>query len=115
MAQQPGTYTLPAREYPWWNTRSGELELLQLPAVTISVSGEAPLADAAAPSRLNARTLAVAGLATVALMLLWWGRRRLASLWQRLGGIYLRARKQWRRWREPALPRRLNPGNSAAD
>ncbi len=41
---QPGTYTLPAVEVPWWNTRTDRLEFARLPAQDVTV-GEAAFSE----------------------------------------------------------------------
>ena len=51
IASQPGTYTMPAVEIPWWNTRTGRMELARLPERTLTVtpSAEARPAEPAPP------------------------------------------------------------------
>ena len=114
IVQAAGSYTLPAREFLWWNTRSGELELLELPAVSIQVS-------AASSAKAGYSTIWL-GLAITTLVLLsiiavlWVLRRQLARLpWQRLVLPLRNAIDVVRSLREPALPRRLNPDNSAGE
>jgi hypothetical protein len=41
VAEQPGQFLLPARDYFWWNTQSAKLEVLSLAEVRIEVGGVA--------------------------------------------------------------------------
>lgn len=118
VVEQPGQYLLPARDYYWWNTKSGQLELLSLPETRIDVAGTAPADQAIqTPFAISPRQwllLAACVALLIALVLL--VRRLLPrlplSLWreqlsQRLNhlkGLF-----------KPALATRLNPGSSAEE
>lgn len=45
-----GRFTLPAIELPWWNTKSGKLEIARLPEKTITVVGAASTPNKVLPS-----------------------------------------------------------------
>ena len=116
IAQQPGSYTLPAVEYLWWDTRDNSLALLSLPAVAIEVTGAASQVTTGRPA-INWPLLA-AGLAglLILMLILWLTRRWLRSLpWQWLLDPVARTVKVLRSLRQPVLPARLNPDSSAAD
>ena len=44
VCERPGTVTVPALEFPWWNVRTQTLEKIMLPAVSLDV-GHAPLSQ----------------------------------------------------------------------
>ena len=48
--QQPGTYTLPAIEVPWFNTVTGRAQIAKVAEKTITVVGEASTTAAPSPS-----------------------------------------------------------------
>lgn len=48
IASKSGTYTLPAIEIPWFNTKTGAMEVARLPELTLDAAA-AEAADAAAP------------------------------------------------------------------
>ncbi len=53
VATEPGSYTLPAIEIPWWNTATQQQETARLPAVTLDILpnlGSFPAATQASPS-----------------------------------------------------------------
>jgi hypothetical protein len=114
VVEEPGKYRLGAREYLWWNTARGALEILSLPETRIEVKGDAPLADGAGSS-LDKRhfLLALAGLA--ATVFLFWLVPRLSPRlhWRRAALPLRKLAGLWQTLRRPALPRRLNPGGSA--
>ncbi len=45
-----GSFTLPAIELPWWNTKTGKLEIARLPQKTITVAGAASTPNKVLPS-----------------------------------------------------------------
>jgi hypothetical protein len=116
VAEQPGNYLLPAKDFFWWDTREEELKVLSLPAIEVLVAGElAEAGDAASP--LPWRALVTAGLALViaaaAAMLL-----RRYRPWRWLAFVVDPLQSAWQLLldlRKPALPRRLNPDSSAGD
>ena len=118
VAEQPGQFLLPARDYFWWNTRSAKLEVLSLAAVHIEVDGATldPKNTATTTHRSPRQGLVLLcslALFIVALLLC---RRYLPALPQT--ALHIRLSKLARRihaLRRPALPRQLNPGNSAED
>ena len=47
---RPASFTLPAIELPWWNTKTGKLEIARLPQKTITVAGAASTPNKVLPS-----------------------------------------------------------------
>jgi hypothetical protein len=45
-----GSFTLPAIEIPWFNTRTQQMEMAKIPETTIEVAASAPVAAAPAPA-----------------------------------------------------------------
>lgn len=43
VATESGQWVLPAQEIPWWNTETDTMEIARLPAVTVAVTGSAPV------------------------------------------------------------------------
>ena len=74
VCERPGTVTVPALEFPWWNVRTQTLEKIRLPAVTLDV-GHAPLSQSTR-HRLGA---AVVGVVLLAALALWWWRDALRA------------------------------------
>ncbi len=115
IVQKAGNYTLPAREFLWWNTQSRQLVLLELPAVNIEAapgSSANPVDYSSAWISLLFFVISVILLATM----LWLLRRPLAGLpWQRLLTPLRKTAFILQSLRQPALPSRLNPDGSAAD
>jgi hypothetical protein len=118
VAEQPGQFLLPARDYFWWNTQSTQLEVLSLAEVRIEVGGVAagPKNTATTTrSRSQQRLILLSSLVllVVALRLCWLylPRLPLTGLRVRLSNLTRRIRAL----RQPALASHLNPGNSAGD
>jgi hypothetical protein len=118
VVERPGKYVLGARDYFWWNTTSGELELLSLPETRISVAGSigSTTADSPGPSFSSRQILA---LTACFLALVTAGR--LAYLyvprlpWAQGSAFLASLARRWRLLRKPALAAQLNPGSSAED
>jgi hypothetical protein len=116
MIEAQGQYLLPATDFYWWDTSRGELQLLSLPATEFTV-GSGVAASSKASLKINSRQLLRALPWLVGLLLAVW------ISWKWLPRLPLRracdlVARYWHRLRalrEPALPRRLNPGNSAAE
>jgi hypothetical protein len=118
VVEQPGQYLLPARDYYWWNTQTGKLELLTLPKTRIEVAGSAATLQAA-PSRpavtprqwflMAACLTLLAGGVLLArhlapqLPVAHW-REQLATQLHRLRRVF-----------KPALATRLNPGSNSEE
>ena len=117
VAEEPGSYLLPQQDFFWWNTTTGELELLSLPALEVEVTGAAGAATADTPALLHRQTLIVLGTSAALVTLLGWLllRFRPWRLLQRYRAPALRLWRQVQALRRPALPKRLNPDNSAAE
>ena len=113
-----GEYQLPAQDYFWWDTGSGELQLRSLPTVKILVgAGSASEVDEGPSREINIQQLIVgfAGLLML-ILLLWLGTKLpIQTFLRSTQAIAQRLWLQWRTLRKPALPARLNPGNSAED
>lgn len=111
VAEQPGRYVLPARDFFWWDTRSQTLRVLSLDALVVDVAGTAAEIQGHRAKHLDPlQVLRWAG-AAVALPLAGWVLWRVRP-WRVLGylaGPLRRARALWTRLRRPALPDRLNP------
>ena len=120
VAEKPGDYLIPARDFFWWDTRSETLQVVSIPAVEVHVGGTA---DATSnTSDRKARSIPwkllgwiLSGLAIVAIggALLWRYRP-----WQWLTPLLAPCRALWQSLldlRKPALPQRLNPDSSAGD
>ncbi|RLQ21823.1 hypothetical protein DWB85_11090 [Seongchinamella sediminis] len=116
VAEQPGRYVLPAEEFFWWDTRDETLKVLSIPALEVTVTGQAA-APVESSSPLPWRTLALAALAPLVVMAVLRLLLRHRP-WQRLAFLRKPLHKLWRvllSLRQPALPRRLNPDSSAGD
>jgi hypothetical protein len=115
VVEQPGEYRLGAREYLWWNTARGKLELLSLPETRIEVTGDGPQAASTGSSRNRRSLLLVVGGLAATVAALWLAARFLPRLpWSRTAALFSRLARKWRALRRPALADRLNPGSSAA-
>ncbi len=117
IAEAPGDYLLPARDFFWWNTQTGELEILSLPAITVQVAGEMEVGATAADRSALIRNVVIAAAAVLLALLLyrllnrWQPWSRMPALFAALDGL----RQTLRRLRQPALAQKLNPDNSAAE
>ena len=120
IAEQPGTYRLPPQEFYWWNTERGELELVSIPAVDISVAaGKAGGASKREALEIDWRSLVDTLVWVLAATLFAWlgwrllpGARR-AAAW--LVAQLTILRQRYYDWRKPGLPASLNPGSNAGD
>jgi len=119
VVEAEGRYDLPGRDFYWWDTGAGELRLLSLPAVAITVGRGAAAVTGSEGSALafTPWQLALAGLVLgLAVVLAWlgWRLRALATL-APLRAALGRLADGWRRLRAPGLPPALNPGSNAAE
>jgi hypothetical protein len=120
VVQAEGQYQLAPADFFWWDTTRDELHVLSLPATAITVgAGAGPVAGTAtagawAPTR---RQLAQAAGGLVLLgILVWLARRYLPELpVGRFGSALALPWRKFQALRKPALPERLNPGNSAGE
>ncbi len=120
VAQADGSYQLPAEDYFWWDTARGQLEVVSLEPVLVTVgSGLAQPSQGGwlDTARVTPQRVLLA-LAAPALLaaLLWLARRYfdrapLAPVVARVKAL----RHRLRELRKPALPERLNPGSSAGE
>ena len=114
-----GQYQLPARDFFWWDTRKGELQIRYLPAVDINVS------VGSAVSSADAGLLEIAGLYWRRVLLVaaglvlflgvgWLGYKRAKQFpLARVVQPIIKASRRLNQMRKPALPRNLNPDGSA--
>jgi hypothetical protein len=80
LVQQPGTLTLPAITYAWWNPTTRTLESKTLPAVTFDVAAPPAAATSTTDSRNLWPWLAAAAWIAIGV----WQRKRLADRFHRL-------------------------------
>lgn len=119
VVEQEGQYLLPAVDFFWWDTSRAELQVLSLPATTITVGAGAALEAEGAASTVRvtprAMFMAAGGLALLAISL-WLARRYLPRVpLARLTSALAVAWGKVRALRKPALPERLNPGGTAGE
>lgn len=116
VAEQPGEYLLPARDYYWWNTRNSALELLSLEETRILVRGDVQATPATGSPTTLRQLLGGAALLLLAAGVFWGCWRYARRLpWQGLQRATLALRQAWETLQNPALPERLNPGSSDGD
>lgn len=116
IVEAEGEYQLPAQDYFWWDTRTGELQLLSLPTVVIlaglsppETGGDKP------PAKISPRTLiiSICAIALLAALIGFVRKLPLNAAFARISAGYRFLREWWRKLRSPALSTKLNPGNSA--
>jgi len=109
IAQAPGDFILPARDFHWWNTATQELTLVSLLPTKVTVTG---VAASSVGSGINPRLVAaVTGVIILLAGVLWLAHRWLPQLpWQRLVAPLQNAKAVLIKLRQPALPEELNPG-----
>lgn len=119
IVEQAADYQLPAQDYFWWDTESGELQLISLPPVLIEAANGARVEeqpDAADYDIAWGRLIPWAASALLLTLLLWFARKLpYAKLQRQLSRTGNRLIRSWRKFRQPALPTTLNPGSNAAD
>jgi hypothetical protein len=121
IVEEPGQYQLPARDYYWWDTSEGELQIRFLPAVDITVgetaeknidTGQSKILANVSPGRL----LIFSALFALFIGLCWFIYKRLPRIpLTRITGPIKRGWQHLQRMRKPALPSTLNPGSSAGE
>jgi len=119
--EEEGEYQLPARDYYWWDTSRGELQLRFLEAVDIHVGQNAASKITAhstgpwlqvSPRRL---LLYIAALVFV-IALAWLLYTRMPTIpWGQIWEPFKQAWHRLNQMRKPALPARLNPDSSAGE
>lgn len=119
VVEKEGQYLLPARDFFWWDTSRAELQVLSLPATTITVGAGAALETDGAGSAVSIAPreifMAAGGLALLVISL-WLARRYLPRvLLVRLTSALAAAWGKVLALRKPALPERLNPGGTAGE
>lgn len=113
VAEAPGEFVIPEREFFWWDTGSNALKLLSLPQARITVTGTAgATADATREGPDRASVLrAVLFLAALAAGLLIARAAYRLFPTARFRAALCKARHAFAEWRRPALPAHLNPGH----
>jgi len=124
IAEQEGRYILPAQTYYWWDTQANKLRTQSLPEVEFLV--ENPLGENAPtqaadkeppPESTNLIPLMIgAVLLILCALTLWLGYRVVKS--PRTTHLIAAVKKSWRALlalTQPALPKALNPDNSAGE
>lgn len=118
IVEQEGQFQLPAQDYFWWDTRSGELQVLSLPTVAITAGAGAIAGDdkigREKPDPLKL-LLWFAGFAILSVLVWLVSKLPFATAMRRVSHGLQHLRLRWHRLRKPALPAKLNPGNSSAD
>jgi len=114
IAEEPGQYQIPARDYFWWDTRTGELQMRFLAAVTVNVGqGTAPTTAANTETLIDVNPVRwlLTGLALLSLGGLGW----LAIPFAQIAGTIIRLWRRMAKLFQPALPEALNPDSSAGE
>ena len=116
IAEEPGEYRLPAQDFYWWDTTTAQVQMLTLPSVDILVgaAGVSKQESTSSP-RPDFRFLAawLIGLLVLSMLIGLIGKIPFAAITQRCGKTINLVLQKWRKFRQPALPAKLNPGNSA--
>lgn len=121
IVEEPGQYQLPARDYYWWDTRTGELQIRFLPAVDIMVgeTAEKNIDDKQSKIFANVslrKLLIFAALLALFIGLCWLICKRLPGIpLANISGPVKRGWQHLNQMRKPALPTTLNPGSSAGE
>ena len=76
--QEPGTYSLPAITYVWWNPTTEELRSKTLPAVTFEVAAPKTSSETPVPSRNPTRWAWLIIMVLLVVGLIIWQRQRIA-------------------------------------
>jgi len=112
IASAPGTTVIPPTTLNWWNTDTGQLQVLSSEPVALTISGELPPRPITREQWLMGALYGglMAGFLLAGTLAWRWGvfafcLRQIAS-----AGRWSAA--QWRAARAPALPDRLNPGGT---
>lgn len=117
VVEADGQYQLPARDFFWWDTRKGELQIRYLPAVDINVGAGVSTTGTglAEIAGLNWRRILLAAAVLVLIFGLGWlGYNRLKHYpLARVTQPLIKVGGRLNQMRKPALPRSLNPDSSA--
>lgn len=84
LLQQPGTLTVPAIKYVWWNPKTETYGSKTLPAVSFDVAAPPPKATEAPPADTASGFLWLLGVATVAAAAGIWQRQRIRHAMHRV-------------------------------
>ena len=117
VVEAAGEYLLPGQDFFWWDTSSGELRLVSLPANKIHIAGSTAAGAHYGRQRLETRTLAIAAGSLALLGLVAWLLLHYRP-WRWLEALAKPAGRFWalvKSLGRPVLPERLNPENNAGD
>jgi hypothetical protein len=116
IVEAEGEFQLPAQDFFWWDTSTGELQVLSLATVNI-VAGTAAQNSEDSPQSVDLLNILpwVGGLAALGVLIWLVGKLPGNTLLQRVRAAVLTLWQQIQILRKPALPERLNPGNSGSD
>ena len=116
IAEEPGEYQLPAQDFYWWDTNTAQMQMLTLPSVDILVEASGVSKQESTPSpSTDFRILApwLIGLLVLSMLIGLISKIPLTAITQRSRKTTTAALRKWQKFRRPALPDKLNPGNSA--
>lgn len=116
IAEEPGEYRLPAQDFYWWDTRTAQVQMLTLPSVDIAVGASGVSKQESTPSKSpDFRFLMPWLMGLLVLSMLIWLIRKIpfTAITQRARKTVNLVLQKLRKFRQPALPAKLNPGNSA--
>jgi hypothetical protein len=117
VVESPGDYLLPGRDFFWWDTGSGELRLVSLPATEIHIGGSAAAGGRPGHKSLETRIIAIGAGGLILLGLITWLLLHYRP-WRWLDVLAEPADRLWALLQSlgrPAMPEKLNPGSSAAE
>ena len=121
VVEAQGQYQLPARDFFWWDTLKGELQIRYLPAVDISVSGGPNVSSQDTGlleiANLNWRRILLAAVVLVLFLGVSWLVYKRAKHYPvaRITQPLIEAARRLNQMRKPALSRGLNPDGSAGE
>jgi hypothetical protein len=116
IAEEPGEYRLPAQDFYWWDTTTAQVQMLTLPSVDILVGTSGVSKQESKPSPgTGFRFLApwLIGLVMLSMLIGLISTIPFKAITQRGRKVINLALQKWQKFRRPALPTKLNPGNSA--
>ncbi|MBT4518589.1 MAG: hypothetical protein HOC23_01180 [Halieaceae bacterium] len=112
VVEREGRYQLPSQDYFWWDTRTGESQLLSIPAVEV-VAGPGAVSTLENPTSRNISPrqllLALALLASVLPVFILANKYLSRIPMGEIGAALRRVGTGLAQLRKPALPARLNP------
>lgn len=114
VVETPGVYEIAAKDYYWWDTKTGELRVLTLPVSSVLAGGalieEEEQSAGEASIEFSTVQSGLLGSLSILLIFALWFRVKLQSLGTR---FFTHLRQTLAVLRKPALPQKLNPENNA--